>query len=62
MHRYNEKTDVYSFGVMMFEVFSRNMLVMMVDVALRITPGTFSCNGGPVCESLSVNRNSTYDN
>ena len=25
---YNEKTDVFSFGVMLYELFSRNMLMM----------------------------------
>ena len=31
---YNEKTDVYSFGVMLFEVFSRTMMV-----TLTVNPG-----------------------
>ena len=33
LFRYNEKTDVYSFGVMLFEVFSRSMLLMVVTAA-----------------------------
>ena len=39
---YNEKTDVYSFGVMMFEVFSRHMLVMTADVALKVSPEEYA--------------------
>ena len=34
--RYNEKTDVYSFGVMLYEVFSRTMLVTTADA---VNPG-----------------------
>lgn len=36
---YNQKTDIFSFGVMMFEAFSRHMLVMTADVALKVTGG-----------------------
>ena len=37
--RYNEKTDVYSFGVMLYEVFARSML-LITDAAAQ--PGMTS--------------------